>query len=165
MMFLFEVFEEHWIDPITAKSILSIMAITSLISRIIIGVIVDRPWMDSVILQVVGFLASAGIAFAITYCSTYYQFLVACIFLACTHYCMYPTVTILLVDVFGLKLLTKTFGILNSVFVIGVFLGAPITGHLNDLFKSFSYVPYLIAGLHGAGAICMIAMKFVIMKK
>lgn len=125
MMFLFKFIEENGVDPLQAKSIMPIMALASSISRLMIGYLLDQPWMDSVFLQTFCFAVSAAASFVITLCATFNHFLAASILLAIAHNCMYSFATVLLVDVFGLKLLTKTFGILSIGMALDYLLARP----------------------------------------
>lgn len=163
-MFLFKFFEEQGIEPTQTKAVMPAMAITGAVGRLMIGFFVDQPWMDALMLEMTCSTVASALSMIIAFCSGHIQLMVTSILFSTCHYTIYSTASVVLVDLFGLKLLTKTFGLLQVFLTVGLFLGQPLAGHLFDVFSSFQSIVFLISGTHLACAICLMIMKALLMK-
>ncbi|XP_076438572.1 monocarboxylate transporter 5-like [Babylonia areolata] len=138
-----------------AVFLLSIIGITNTIGRVISGWIADRPWTNVLHLNN-GALVVAGVGtILVAFCQT---FSMLCVYAATFGFCVAVFVSlrsILLVDLLGIELLTKSFGILILFQGIATMVGAPLAGHLLDTTGSVNNcfimagVLLLVSGLMG----------------
>lgn len=165
IFFLFKIVEEQGIDPFHAKSLVPVMGIASGIARLVLGFVLDQPWMDSLVLQTCCFGFGMVSALCMIFCATYLQFLLASILMAVSLYSIYPTTSIVLVDVFGMDKLTKSFGLVSITYALGMLIGSPIAGHLYDVYQTFGPILFLITGPMMGGTVCLIIMRLIIIRK
>ncbi|CAG5118616.1 unnamed protein product [Candidula unifasciata] len=116
----------------SATFLLSIVGITNTIGRLLCGWLADRPWVNTLHLNNSA-LILAGIA--LLFCplckSEEPLAALAAIFGLCVA--VYVSLrSILLVDLLGLEMLTKSFGLLILFQGVAAFIGAPIAGRLRD---------------------------------
>jgi len=142
------------ISASNASFLISVVGITNTIGRILSGWLTDFPNVNAIIVTV-GALIISGIC-SICFCllgylstssNIYIIFIVICglfgFFLSAI-----PVVTsAMLVDVMGIEMLTTSFGALNLVRGISVFLGPPISGFVLDKTENYNAPFYISGGL------------------
>lgn len=138
-----------------AVFLLSIIGITNTIGRVISGWIADRPWTNVLHLNN-GALVVAGVGtILVAFCDT---FSLLCLYAATFGFCVAVFVSlrsILLVDLLGIELLTKSFGILILFQGIATMVGTPLAGRLLDMTGSVNNcfimtgILLLVSGLMG----------------
>lgn len=141
--------------------LISIIGITNTIARVISGWIADRPWTDVLHLNN-GALILAGAASV--YCAFCDSYAMLCVYAAGFGFCIAVFVSlrsVLLVELLGLDLLTKSFGILILFQGIATMVGAPIAGKLLDTTGSvkgcfiMAGVLLMVSGLLGIPLKCL----------
>lgn len=152
------------ISASNASFLISVVGITNTIGRILSGWFADFPKVNAIIVTVIALIIS-GI-FSISFCllgylstssNIYIIFIVICgmfgFFLSAI-----PVVTsAMLVDVMGIEMLTTSFGALNLVRGISVFLGPPISGFVLDKTGNYNAPFYISGGLLLVSAVFHIA--------
>ncbi|BFZ25529.1 hypothetical protein BsWGS_28568 [Bradybaena similaris] len=131
----------------SATFLLSIVGITNTIGRLLCGWLADRPWMNTLHLNNSA-LILAG--FALLLCPVCNSELPLAILAAVFGLCVAVYVSlrsILLVDLLGLEMLTKSFGLLILFQGMAAFIGAPIAGRLRDSTGDVNHCFYLAGGL------------------
>jgi len=139
------------IDPSNASLLISVIGITNTVGRVLSGWIADFPGVNPIVVTVIA-LTIGGLS-AISFCllgylSTHiYIFLIVSCGLFGFFLSAVPVVTsAMLVDVLGIEMLTTSFGALNLVRGISVFLGPPISGFVLDKTGDFN-APFYISGV------------------
>ncbi|XP_041373323.1 monocarboxylate transporter 4-like [Gigantopelta aegis] len=110
--------------------LLSIIGTTNTIGRIICGWIADRPWADPLVLNNLALVAAGVFTMLCPFCET---FLSLALYAAAFGFCVAVFVSlrsILLVDLLGLDMLTKSFGILILFQGVASMAGSPLAGRL-----------------------------------
>lgn len=141
--------------------LLSVIGITNTIGRVISGWIADRPWSNVLHLNN-GALIIAGAA--TIYCAFCESYALLCIYAAGFGFCIAVFVSlrsVLLVELLGLDLLTKSFGILILFQGIATMVGAPMAGRLLDTTGSvkgcfiMAGILLMVSGLLGIPLRCL----------
>ncbi|XP_076457741.1 monocarboxylate transporter 5-like [Babylonia areolata] len=124
--------EELGMAPEDSYFLLSIIGITNTVGRIISGWIADRPWINALHLNN-GALIIAGVGtILVAFCHSLPWL---CVYAAGFGICVAVFVSlrsILLVELLGIDMLTKSFGILILFQGISTMVGAPMAGRLLD---------------------------------
>ncbi|KAL8617829.1 hypothetical protein ACOMHN_040177 [Nucella lapillus] len=138
-----------------AVFLLSVIGITNTIGRGISGWIADRPWANVLHLNN-GALIVAGVGTMMVAFTQSFSLL--CVYAATFGFCVAVFVSlrsILLVDLLGIELLTKSFGILILFQGIATMVGTPLAGYLLDATGSvdncfiMTGILLLVSGLMG----------------
>ncbi|KAK7499882.1 hypothetical protein BaRGS_00008973 [Batillaria attramentaria] len=141
--------------------LLSIIGITNTIGRVISGWIADRPWTNVLHLNNGALMLAGG---ATILCAFVESYPLLCIYAAGFGFCIAVFVSlrsVLLVELLGLDLLTKSFGILILFQGIATMVGAPIAGRLLDTTGSvkgcfiMAGVLLMVSGLLGLPLKCL----------
>ncbi|CAG5122905.1 unnamed protein product [Candidula unifasciata] len=130
-----------------AAFLLSIVGITNTLGRVICGWLADRPWVNTLHFNN-GALILAGVVMLM--CPLCEGEAGLAIVAAILGVCMAVFVSlrsVLLVDLLGLEMLTKSFGLLILFQGIAAFIGAPIAGELIDTTGDINDCFYLAGGL------------------
>ncbi|KAI8779594.1 uncharacterized protein LOC106064073 [Biomphalaria glabrata] len=143
-----------------ASFLISIIGITNTIGRIVCGWLADRPYISPLHMNNAALLI-AGITVLLCPLATGEVFLA--VLAACLGVCLAVFVslrTILLVDLLGLEMLTKSFGLLILFQGVAAFIGAPIAGKVFDSTKSIDNCFYLAGSLTILSGLLMIPIIF-----
>ncbi|CAL1544637.1 unnamed protein product [Lymnaea stagnalis] len=143
-----------------ATFLISIIGITNTIGRIVCGWLADRPCINSLHMNNCA-LIIAGVVELLCPLGTGELFLA--IVSACLGLCLAVFVslrTILLVDLLGLEMLTKSFGLLILFQGVAAFIGAPIAGQLLDTTGSIDNCFYLAGSLTILSGLLMLPIVF-----
>ncbi|XP_059141336.1 monocarboxylate transporter 14-like isoform X2 [Physella acuta] len=143
-----------------ASFLISIIGITNTVGRIICGWVADRPCINSLHLNNCA-LILAGIAVLLCPLATNEDMLAAIsAFLGLCLAVFVSLRTILLVDLLGLEMLTKSFGLLILFQGVAAFIGPPIAGQLLDKTKSIDNCFYFAGALNIISGLLMLPILF-----
>ncbi|XP_047987809.1 monocarboxylate transporter 12-like [Leguminivora glycinivorella] len=140
------------------ERLISIMGATTLIGRIVLGFVSDKPWVNRLVVYNVC-LATAGISMAFAAaCTEFWGLAMYAATYGFTSGAYVGLTSVVLVDLFGMEKLTNAFGLLLFFQGIASLFGAPLAGWLIQ--ATGSYTPTFI----GAGAFVSISglMLFVV---
>ncbi|XP_052265124.1 monocarboxylate transporter 14-like isoform X2 [Dreissena polymorpha] len=116
------------VEQTRASLLLSVIGITNTIGRVLSGLLADRPWMNSLMLNNVSMLV-AGVAMVLTpFCTTFPTLVLAALMFGLMTSAFISLTSIILVDLLGLGKLTNAFGLLSMGRGIAAVVGPPMAG-------------------------------------
>ena len=150
--------KEHGITHLHAGNIITFFGMFGIIGRLLGGVITNYKKNSALLLNCVCILAICISCIGMAFSVYYWQFVV-CISIYGIFVGMVPTLApILLVDMFEVKCLKDSYGILMFVNGISTLLGAPLAGWLKEIWGNYVYVFLITAGIFGVGGILALAL-------
>ncbi|RXG60623.1 Monocarboxylate transporter 5 [Armadillidium vulgare] len=136
---------ETGLDSDCASYLLSIVGISNTISRVALGYISDKPWVNRLYLYNVALsLCGLGTCVSIFFTTFVGQAFYAAVFGA-TSGAYVGLTSVVLVDLLGMEKLTNAFGVLLMFQGIASLIGPPLCGALYDMSGSYDY-SFLLAG-------------------
>ncbi|KAB7498184.1 Monocarboxylate transporter 5 [Armadillidium nasatum] len=136
---------ESGLDSDCASYLLSIVGISNTVSRVALGYISDKPWVNRLYLYNVALgLCGLGTCVSIFFTTFAGQAFYAAIFGA-TSGAYVGLTSVVLVDLLGMEKLTNAFGVLLMFQGIASLIGPPLCGALYDMSGSYDY-SFLLAG-------------------
>lgn len=127
--------------------LLVIMGISNFLGRIFFGYVSDFNWTNSLVITNLC-IATSGIAMiAMPECSSYEAYIVVAIVYGFFISAFISLQSIVVVYLFGIENLTKTFGSLKMVIGMAQILGSPLAGFLYDQTQEYHASFYVAGGL------------------
>merc|ERR1719259_1553710 len=150
-----------------AKSnlLLSIVAITNTLGRIVVGLITDLPWVDSLMTSNTCILLLGLATLFVPFFSSYSGLVVMALLFGFGAAGMISMGSIVMVDVMGLKSLNVSFGCLAFFKGFGILVGAPIGGLMFDATNSYDHTFYFGGGVSTFASLIGFTLQFVRWKK
>ena len=128
---------KHGISEQMASTLISVMSISNMFGRIFCGILMDRPWINSILLHNISFLACSASMVCFILCHTYIAFVI-CSFIYGMVTSIYTAAsTVLLVEMFDLENLSHTFGLLSMFKGIATVFSSPLGGFLYEITKTY----------------------------
>ncbi|ESP02007.1 hypothetical protein LOTGIDRAFT_92504, partial [Lottia gigantea] len=141
--------------------LVAIIGITNTVGRVISGWIADRPWADSLYLNN-GALILAGVAtLCCPFCNDFSSLAIYASLFGLSMAFFVSLRSILLVDLLGLSMLTKSFGILILFQGVASMVGSPLAGKLEDATASVDGTFYLTGALILASALMSVPLRYI----
>ncbi|CAH1796576.1 unnamed protein product [Owenia fusiformis] len=122
----------QFVDPNEAAFLLSIIGISNTAGRVVAGWLSDRTWADCLVINNFALVVAGAVCIAIPHCTQYWMFVLVCVIYGLCIACFISLRTIILTDLLGLAMLTKSFGILLLFQGIASVVGTPLAGVLYD---------------------------------
>jgi len=154
--------DEH--NPINSKTsagyLLSIIGISNTLSRVILGYLSDKPWVNRLYLYNTA-LTICGIATGLCSHTTNIHWLwVYAVTFGITAGVYVSLTSVILVDLIGLDKLTNAFGLLLLFQGTATVVGPPIVGMLFDEFKDYRYGFWLAGGIIALSGLMLFLIPF-----
>ena len=137
----------------SANYIITSIGLSNMAGQILIGALVDLPWVNSTLVFCVSMACCSATIVIYPFCETYIQATVTSVLHGLSISCIASLPTVVLADMFGLDSLTSTFGYLCLVKGISFSLGGPITGSVYDLSGSYDWCFYIGSCLYGCSSL------------
>ena len=147
-------------DAASANYIVTSIGLSNMIGQILIGALVDLPWVNSLLVFCVSMVCCSATIVLYPFCETYIQATMASVLHGLSISCITCLPTVVLVDMFGLDSLTSTFGYLCLVKGISFTLGGPITGSIYDFTGSYDWCFYVGGCLYAFGSLLFFVAFF-----
>lgn len=144
---------ERGIESESAAFIISLIGISNTLGRVVIGAIVDLPWVSSLVVTNLSLILSGLCLFAFPSCSDYTSFVIVALLLGLSVSAFISLTSIVLVDLLGLDSLTSSFGMLVLCRGIASILGPPLAGLMFDWTQKYMASFYLAGAFFVAGGI------------
>ncbi|XP_031627807.1 monocarboxylate transporter 14-like [Contarinia nasturtii] len=129
-----------------ASYLLSIIGIANTLSRLIMGYISDKSWVDRLWLYNISLVICGLATVASVLCTNFYELSIYAAVFGFSIGAYVALRSVILVDLIGLEKLNNAFGLLMLIEGIATFIGPPLVGCLYDILHS--YTPgFLLAGL------------------
>ncbi|RZF40010.1 hypothetical protein LSTR_LSTR002413 [Laodelphax striatellus] len=128
-----------------AASLLSVIGMTNIVARILIGWLADFPWVNSMLFSNLSLLIGAIAVSLAPFCHSYYAYVIMSIFFGIAVAGFISLTSIVLVDLLGLDKLTNAFGLLILFRGIATIFGSPLAGAVYDITGTYD-IPFYMAG-------------------
>ena len=122
-------------------------AITNTLGRIVVGLITDLPWVDSLMTTNLCILMLGLATLFVPFCSTYPALVAMALLFGFGAAGMISMGSIVMVDLLGLESLNVSFGCLAFFKGVALMLGAPIGGAMFDATNSYDHTFYFGGGV------------------
>jgi len=133
---------------VDSNFLLSYIAITNTVGRVIIGLITDIPWVDSLLVTNLSMVFLGASTFAFPFCTTYTALIIVALVFGFSLAGLIALASILMVDLLGLENLNLSFGLLTFFKGVATVVGPPLAGAVFDVTQSYDASFY-----YGGGAL------------
>ncbi|XP_045201133.2 monocarboxylate transporter 13-like isoform X2 [Mercenaria mercenaria] len=138
--------------------IISTIGICTVIGRIVLGYVSDRPFMNSLFLYKVALLVAGISTTLVPLLSSYAALLLYAAAFGVSTAVLLSQTTVVLVEIIGMERMSDAMGLNNMFSGFGALLGPPTLGMLYDQTKSYTF-PFITSGLSMAmGGILLFLM-------
>uniref|UniRef100_T1JMT4 Major facilitator superfamily (MFS) profile domain-containing protein n=1 Tax=Strigamia maritima TaxID=126957 RepID=T1JMT4_STRMM len=135
--------------------LISIIGIANTISRVVLGYISDKPWLNRLWLYN-GSLTICGVSTMFSaLCLDYNSMAVYAVVFGATAGAYVGLTSVILVDLLGLEKLTNAFGLLLLFQGVASVIGPPITGSLYDWLESYDPGFYVAGAMIAASGLML----------
>ncbi|XP_006895789.1 PREDICTED: monocarboxylate transporter 1-like [Elephantulus edwardii] len=148
LVFLTNYAKSHHFSSESAAFLLSIMSVTDIISRPLIGLVANTKWVKPRIqyFLAVSFLANGMCHMLLPFATTYVHFCIYAGFFGFA-YGWFGSITFeTLMDLVGPQRFTSAVGLMALMQCCPVLLGPPVLGHLSDMYGDYKYT-YWMCGI------------------
>ncbi|XP_022185604.2 monocarboxylate transporter 3 [Nilaparvata lugens] len=143
--FLVDAALKDGIPPGEAAFLLSIIGMTNIVARILIGWLADFPWVNSMLFSNLSLLIGAIAVGLAPFCHSYNAYVIMSIFFGIAVAGFISLTSITLVDLLGLDKLTNAFGLLILFRGVATIFGSPLAGIVYDITGAYD-IPFFMAG-------------------
>ncbi|KAH9507596.1 hypothetical protein Btru_051540 [Bulinus truncatus] len=143
-----------------ANFLISIIGITNTLGRIVCGWLADRPYVSPLLMNNFALLTAGTVVLLCPFATGEVFLAVLSAMLGLCLAVFVSLRTILLVDLLGLEMLTKSFGLLILFQGVAAFIGAPIVGKVFDTTGSIDHCFYLSGSLTILSGLLMFPIVF-----
>jgi MFS family permease len=143
------------VDASTGALAVSLLALSSVVARLVGGVIASKVPMDR---MTVGLAVVQGFALGVlAFAGARVGLLGGAILFGLTVGNLLMLQPLLLAEAFGVRDYPRLFGLNQLVVTVGIALGPFVLGSLHDVFDGYE-VPYVVAGIMSVGGAVLVAM-------
>jgi len=132
---------------VDSNFLLSVIAITNTVGRIIIGLITDIPCVDSLMMTNLSIILLGVATLVFPFCTTYPALVIVALLFGLGVAGLISLASIVMVDLLGLDNLNVSFGLLTFFKGIATVIGPPLAGVVYDATKSYDAAFYFGGGV------------------
>lgn len=144
---------ERGIQKMEAALLISIIGISDLISRILMGLFLDmkciKPYRRFIFTAIIG--VQVIMTFSCSYATRFWEFALICVTYGSLSGGTIAQISIIIVDLLGVDKLASSFGWSLCFSGIGILLGPPIAGKIRDSSKNYSMIFFFAGGMMFVG--------------
>jgi len=124
--------ETSGIGSASASLIVSAVGVSNMAGRVLVGLLVDRPWVSALLVHNVSLAASGVVVASFPFCVALEEYLTLGVALGFSAAPFISLTSVVLVDLLGLDSLTSAFGLLIAFRGTSAVLGPPLAGAVYD---------------------------------
>lgn len=149
---------EKGIKVMESALLISIIGISDLISRIVMGLFLDLKWVKPyrrfIFTTIIGL--QVIMMFSCSYAKRFWEFALVCVAYGSLSGGTIAQLSIIVVDLLGVEKLASSFGWTLCFQGIGILIGPPLAGQIRDAYKNYSMVYSYAGGMMFAGLLFLL---------
>ena len=128
--------ETFYLTSTQGAFLVSLVNIGNMVGRILMGAVVDLPWVSSMVVFNVTTLATAACMIAFLFVSTYWSFACLSVMYGFSMSCVSSQISVVLAELFGIDALASTFGLVCFFRGAAFSVAWPLGGVVYEVFGS-----------------------------
>jgi len=120
------------ISTTSSSLIVSAVGVSNMAGRVLVGLLVDRPWVSALLVHNVSLAVGGAVILAFPFCTDLAEYLTLGVALGFAVSPFIALTSVVLVDLLGLDSLTSAFGLLIAFRGMSAVVGPPLAGMVYD---------------------------------